>query len=383
MLKKISILLVALACICFSANAQLDEGRREAIESVVKDLPRAVTDDVAGIASFIRDNFSNKIEQLYAAYSWIGANIEYDVAKMYDSGFYVDTVDFAKVALETRRGVCLHFAELFNAISNQLGIKSYFVEGYTRQADGTIARIGHAWCANQLDGEWSLFDPTWDAGYIYNGKYVKKQRATYFNASPEIFIKTHMPYDPMWQLLNYTISNDEFYAGKTEVDKSNPYFNYADTLRAYERQDVIERLVSESRRIRDNGVRNSFLEDKLEVNEYNIQVYTMNIYYNNSVVLYNDGVGYYNEFIAYRNDQFEPARPQKAVKAMLKAAEDRLTEAKTMLSGAKYADRTNAKLINTLSDAIDNALNGVREQQEFVDRYFNTKKTSRHSLFYE
>lgn len=48
-----------------------------------------------------------------------------------------------------------------------------------------------------------------------------------------------MPFDYLWQFLNYPVTNQEFYEGKMSQNKSKRYFNYKDSLIAYKKKVVI------------------------------------------------------------------------------------------------------------------------------------------------
>jgi len=92
---------------------------------------------------------------------------------MYALNFYAKTEDKITKALKTRRGICENYATLFMDICNKTGIKSFVVEGYTKQ-NGFADYIPHAWSAALIDTTWYLFDPTWGSGYVNNGKFVSK-----------------------------------------------------------------------------------------------------------------------------------------------------------------------------------------------------------------
>jgi transglutaminase/protease-like cytokinesis protein 3 len=79
--------------------------------------------------------------------------------------------------------------------------------------------MSHAWCASKIDNQWYIFDPTWGSGYVNNGKFLMLLTIV-IKANPSEIIASHMPFDYMWQFLNYPISNQEFYNGSTGVDKS-------------------------------------------------------------------------------------------------------------------------------------------------------------------
>src|SRR5213075_1846903 len=99
-------------------------------------------------------------------------------------------------ALKRKKGVCEHFAAIFNDVCIKSGIKSFVIEGYTKQ-NGSVDKSSHAWCTALVDNKWFLYDPTWDAGSEGNGLFSGNKRTDYFEALPSVFIQSHMPFDPM------------------------------------------------------------------------------------------------------------------------------------------------------------------------------------------
>src|SRR5262249_15396535 len=149
-----------------------------------------------------------------------------------------------------------NYAALFNDICSKSGVKSFMVEGYTKQ-NGFTDYIPHAWCAALVDSSWFLFDPTWGSGYVRNGKFVPKIDNSYFKVRPAVLIKSHMPFDYLWQFLNYPVTSQEFYEGKIQQNKSKEFFSYPDSISVYEKQSSVERLEASAARIEKNGVKNS------------------------------------------------------------------------------------------------------------------------------
>ncbi len=48
----------------------------------------------------------------------------------------------------------------------------------------------------KIDGEWKLYDPTWGAGNVKDGKrFIKNYNKEWYDVSPGEMIKTHMPFD--------------------------------------------------------------------------------------------------------------------------------------------------------------------------------------------
>ena len=144
------------------------------VDNKMSSIPENSTTTTTGIADYINSNFTSQDEKIRAVYIWIVSNIAYDVPNMYQ----LNNLDSPEVkitnTLKTRKGVCIHYAEVFNDIANKAGVKTYIIGGYTKQFD-EVAAISHAWNISQIDGKWFLFDATWGAGSIEDNKFAKKQ----------------------------------------------------------------------------------------------------------------------------------------------------------------------------------------------------------------
>lgn len=206
------------------------------------------------LSLLIGANFSRESERLRAIYGWICTNISYDVDRMANPpSFRGDSA--VHVTLKSRKAICSGYADLFISICRALDIKAYYVSGYTKQ-NGVVADLEHAWVAVRLtNGQWKLFDPTWGAGEWVNGDLVKRVSFEYFMVEPTLFLKTHMPFDPMWQLLYQPIKTEEFYGEK--LPKDDDYlFNYNDTIRDYHGLPESKMYGDLMRRMTWAGVRN-------------------------------------------------------------------------------------------------------------------------------
>ncbi len=202
------------------------------VDRFVHSLSEGRVDDVDSLAALIADSFGRETEQLRAAYGWVCLNIDYDVQRMANPMSYRGD-SAIKVTLTKRKAICSGYADLLIHICRQLGVKAYYVSGYTRQ-NGVVVDQDHAWVAVRLkSGQWKLFDPTWGASLWQNGELVKRLSYEYFMVEPAEFIKSHMPFDPMWQLLYQPIKTPEFY-GQRVVRDANYLFNYSDTISSYQ-----------------------------------------------------------------------------------------------------------------------------------------------------
>jgi hypothetical protein len=158
-------------------------------------------------------------ERARAIYRWITANIDYDV-----EGFTNGLIAAGgrgrtpEEVLAGRRGVCSEYSALFDRLCQLSGLEAVVISGFGKGSGYSVGSdipesINHAWNAVKIDGHWKLVDSTWGAGYLDpSGGFIKKFEEFYFLAPPEDLIWTHLPEDPAWQLLDPTVSREEFVA---------------------------------------------------------------------------------------------------------------------------------------------------------------------------
>ncbi len=189
-------------------------------------------------AAQITDDLHNIIEEIDLSqdtargiYDWMTENIKYDVKELKR----VEEANkkrgqktkksqeeweesLLKSVIKKKKGVCQGYSILFDAIAKELGLPSAIITGYVKDNDGKILnKIGHSWNAIKTDGRWILVDATWGAGYLNErGKFIKANKDNWYDVDPSEMIKRHMPYDPLWQLLEDPVSYAEFKNDKTE-----------------------------------------------------------------------------------------------------------------------------------------------------------------------
>jgi len=355
------------------------------IDKKALQIPDSLTKTTEAIAGYVTANFQTDKEKSRAIFIWLAGNIQYDVENMFAINFYEKKEDKIAKPLKSRKGICENYAALFNDICSKSGIKSFVIEGYTKQ-NGFADYIPHAWCAALIDSTWFMFDPTWGSGYITGGKFYKKINNEYFKADPSALIKSHIPFDYLWQFLNYPITNQEFYEGRTQQNNAKPFFNFSDSIQAYEKQSHVEQLKSSAYRIERNGVRNSLIFDRLQHIKLEIendrQNKAVNLY-NAAVSDYNNGINSFNDFINYRNKQFDPKKSDPEIQNMIDAADNKLKDAKTKLNSIENPDANIISMISQLTKSIDDAAAHVKEQQDWLKVYFSKGKSGRKSMFYE
>ena len=77
-----------------------------------------------------------------------------------------------------------------------------------------------------------------------------------------------MPFDYMWKFLNYTVSNDAFYEGKTQLDKTQKYFDFEKEITLYSKLEQKDQLFETAKRVEKSGLKNrlisSYYQNKKE-----------------------------------------------------------------------------------------------------------------------
>ncbi len=361
-----------------------------AIDKKALELPATKAATTTEIANYINSGFTTDSEKARAIFIWTASNIEYDIDNMFAINFYEKPEERITKSLSTRKGICANYAAIFNDLARKCGLQSYIISGYTKQR-GFADYIPHAWCASMINGKWYLFDPTWGSGYVANGKFIKRINNDYYKVPPSVFISDHMPFDPMWEFLEYPVSNQRFYEGKVAKDKTAPYFSFTDSIATYEKLGEIEQSVSAARRIEANGVKNALIYDRLEHLRRSIAIYKeqqeVNSHnekverYNNALKDYNKGIEHINRFIQYRNNQFKPMKPDIEIQAMFDSGYVKITDAQNALRQIDHPKEQLGELVTQFSKEINNILAQVDEQKEWLKKYFSKNKLGRSSMF--
>jgi hypothetical protein len=340
-------------------------------------IPAAETVTTTAIANYINHHFSTEKEKFRAIYSWVTANIRYNTDSMYSINWGADETARVTTALRRRKGVCENYAAIFNDIALKTGLTSSVVTGYTKQ-NGTIVRTGHVWCAVLVDNKWFFCDPTWDEGFRGNARY--------FLITPEDFIETHFPFDPLWQLLPYRVTENDFARGFTMKKADAPLINFEDSIQAFLKLPPLEQLEAAAIRMQAAGVKNELQNNWLAYTKMKIAIVhgenDMELY-NGAVADLNKATGIFNAFIQYRNNHFTPAKPDAEINSMLDPI------ATNILAAWEKINYMGKKVQNFqydtggLSERLVKLTARVQEQKDFLKRYFASNVADRGKLFYQ
>jgi hypothetical protein len=272
-------------------GAQDNNNKYSSVDEYVDAIKVSNRTSVSKLAKIITKKSETDEEKVRAIFYWITHNIRYNTIKRDVEREYSDKNQIIKEVVKTRIGVCQHYAELFNTLCRESGIKSVVIEGYTKQ-NGKISKLGHAWNAVYLNNRWLCIDATWAAGYYTGNKYYQIYREKYFLDSPDEFIDTHMPFDPIWQFSVSPITAKAFDNNLSNT-KSEAKFNYKAIIEKYLQSNNLGRLKSKYKRVYENGITNSIIKRHMEYTAYNIATEEYNIAVGN----FNKGVNINNSVV--------------------------------------------------------------------------------------
>ncbi len=158
--------------------------------------------DWSGLANSVTSTDKTAYDRAYDIYRWLAENISYDTT------YSIYTADGT---YENRRGVCQGYSELFCRIAEAVGLRADIVTGKTKDADGSIPDMGHAWLFVYTDGNSGiLVDPTWGAGGVSDGVFKRNPTDSWFHVDPAWMIFSHLPDNEMYQLMPEKISYQSF-----------------------------------------------------------------------------------------------------------------------------------------------------------------------------
>ncbi|MFV8368468.1 transglutaminase domain-containing protein [Flavobacterium sp. LB2R40] len=354
-----------------------------AVDAKMAAIPANSTNSIDAIATYITLNFKTDTDKIRAAFYWTSSNISYNVANMYAVNFQESTQEKIARTLKTKRGVCIHYAEVLNALSEKIGIQSYIIQGYTKQ-NGKVGNLAHAWTAARIDKKWYVFDPTWGSGYVNNGQFSKKLNNLYFKAEPTTIIASHIPFDYVWQFLNYPVTNQEFYEGKIQMNKSKKYFDFEKEIIKYNALSEVDQLLAAADRIEKNGLKNTMIVERYEGKKRQFMHLrkNTNIEKLNSIVNeMNDAVVLLNDFIHYRNNKFNPVFSDTEISSMIEIPVDKLAKCQNEIYSIGSVGTENAASVASIKKSISKALAQAKEHALFVQNYLSKSKMVRKTMF--
>ena len=357
--------------------------RYTVVDAKMAAIPASATTSTQAIANYINANFKTETDKIRAVFYWTSSNISYDVANMFAVNFNETEQEQIAKTLRTKKGVCIHYAVVFNALSQKIGIQSYIIEGYTKQ-NGKVSELAHAWVAAKVDKKWCIFDPTWGSGYVNNGRFSKKINNYYFKAQPDKIIASHIPFDYLWQFSNYPITNGEFYEGKILINKNKKYFDFEKEIAKYNDLSEADQLVASAERIEKNGLKNTMILERYEGKKQQLTYLRQNTNIEKLNAIVNEmnlAVVLLNDFIHYRNNKFKPALSDVEISSMIETPIAKLNKCQNDIYSVGAVGNKNASNVESIKKSIGAALAQAEEHSLFVKKYLSASKIVRKTMF--
>lgn len=189
------------------------------------------------LSAEITHYIKNDSLKVVAIYKWVTENIQYDHRFRHREEGDTTLYQEPEQVVSRKKAVCIGYAKLIKRLCFEQNIPSVVIEGYVKEGRG-IAKDEHAWNAVKINNNWYLLDATWGADNAFAAKL-------YLLTPPDIFIKNHLPHDPLWQLLPEPRTFDCFAYDENCGQNPMGKFNLTDSLSLWERQDTIAQILNE------------------------------------------------------------------------------------------------------------------------------------------
>ena len=224
--------------------AQHDSLIYQHIDRAIDTLTVATT-DLKQLTDAIIAPTNDDFEKIRAIYQYVIRNIDYDAAAYREGRRRINR---SNSDIITRgKAVCWGYAQLIKEMCQYAKITCVTISGYAKDVPTparAFEKANHAWNAVQLDGTWFLLDATWGDALQYGENFFTAAYGTnYFLSSPHLFIASHFPLMPMWQLLDCPISFEEFLRGELKTDREGCAYSFADSIEVFMRLPYLEQQV--------------------------------------------------------------------------------------------------------------------------------------------
>lgn len=210
------------------------------IDKHTRNTPEEVEKDLELLADYLLKAATTDMEKVRSIYVWITQNISYD-NQAYTSIVRRINRNNQDI-LNRKKAVCFGYATLFKALCEEVGVQAELISGYSWNTLTSSVNPGepdHAWNAVKIDGNWYLLDATWGSSTLdQNNTFLRSENQDYFVVDPKVFIKAHLPQDPMWQLLACPIDLKVFFSERLKIEErlasKDTCFNFKDSIATFE-----------------------------------------------------------------------------------------------------------------------------------------------------
>lgn len=159
---------------------------------------RSAEASIESLSNYLAPRDFSDLDRAFSIFVWMGDRIAYD-EHAYLSGQFRAVNVTAEEVLRNRQTVCDGFTKLYMALAKRAGLEVMTTEGYAKaygvKAGEVFSTPNHSWLMLKVGQTWQQIDPTWGAGYIFEGKYTKQLDPDYFLGQMEELKFTHWPLD--------------------------------------------------------------------------------------------------------------------------------------------------------------------------------------------
>ncbi len=200
------------------------------------------------LVSYCETQVPTDIERVRFYFVWVASHIRYDEKTEYDK-------QNPLTVFQTKKAVCSGYSRLLMQLCEQSNIAVRYVAGYGKDVNDEENIQNHSWNIILIDGKWHFFDVTWAATEIEDVN-SSPSFTDWFMTQTEVFQKTHLSFDPAYQLKNQLMTRSDFFNKTTNkaiftegVQKSN--FDFTQILTNENGLDSLERTWLSFRRAYD------------------------------------------------------------------------------------------------------------------------------------
>jgi hypothetical protein len=174
-----------------------------------------------GVAIALASRENDPFMKVKLIHDWVCLNISYDAAML--ASKQVVGQDIASV-WNSRKAVCSGYSRLFQTMAEAAGIPCAVVSGFAKNQGGMRGlseENSHAWNIVKVGQASYIVDATFDAGYVENGRFIKRYSTDDLFVAPAASIFTRFPKEERHQLLQKPVSAAGFLASP---DMEGAYF---------------------------------------------------------------------------------------------------------------------------------------------------------------
>ena len=261
----LSSLFILSQTVLLHAQKTIENDRFKEVDAHVSSVSNQFIFHPQRLAIELTGNMTNDYDKVRAFYVWIARNIEYDLFAYIHNRLEDQSVSNV---MRSGKALCTGYSLLFKYFCDQANIPARIIDGYAKgygyHNNQKFTSSNHAWNAVFIHGSWYLLDATWASGNPENiSRHQKKiDLESYFLVSPDDFIKSHLPEDPSWQLLDKKISLVEFETMATQKENSVNAMDAYDPKDYYLLNEYDEDLLSYKRSVLFNP-KNDILKGRL------------------------------------------------------------------------------------------------------------------------